>query len=116
VVIVPRTGDIFLQEDASNTQFICGLTPEGEIYDFAQTVTNDTEFCGGCFDADGFTLFVNQQGERSGNNPPGNFPSNPGELEGTPDTRAVTYAIYGPFEDRQGNGDEEDDDGEDSDD
>jgi secreted PhoX family phosphatase len=116
VVIVPRTGDIFLQEDGGGTQFIRGLTPEGEIYDFVQTVTNDTEFCGGCFDADGFTLFVNQQGERSGNNPSGNFPTTPGELEGTPDTRAVTYAIYGPFEDRQGSGDEEDDDGEDSDD
>jgi len=102
VVIVPRTGDIFLQEDASGTQFIRGVTPEGEIFDFAETVTNDTEFCGGCFDEDGFTLFVSQQGERSGNNPPGTTPSGPGELEGTPDGRAVTYAIYGPFEDRAG--------------
>jgi secreted PhoX family phosphatase len=112
VVIVPRTGDIFLQEDASGTQFIRGLTPEGEIYDFAETVTNETEFCGGCFDADGFTLFVSQQGERSGNNPPGTTPSGPGELEGTPDGRAVTYAIYGPFEDRL---DSENDEGEDDD-
>jgi uncharacterized protein len=102
VVIVPRTGDIFLQEDASETQFIRGLTPDGEIYNFAETVTNGTEFCGGCFDADGLTLFVSQQGDRSGNNPPGTFPTLPGELEGTPDARAVTYAIYGPFESRFG--------------
>jgi uncharacterized protein len=102
VVIVPRTGDIFLQEDASDTQFIRGLTPDGRIYDFAATVTNDTEFCGGCFDEDGFTLFVSQQGERTGNNPPGTMPTTPGELEGTPGTRAVTYAIYGPYEDRRG--------------
>jgi uncharacterized protein len=102
VVIVPRTGDIFLQEDASGQQFVRGLTQDGKIYDFAATVTNDTEFCGGCFDKDGFTLFVSQQGERSGNNPPGTMPTTPGELEGTPDTRAVTYAIYGPYEDRRG--------------
>jgi secreted PhoX family phosphatase len=102
VVLVPRTGDIFLQEDASGTQFIRGLTADGRIYDFAETVTNDTEFCGGCFDEVGFTLFVSQQGERCGNNPPGTFPSGPGALEGTPDARAVTYAIYGPFEDRAG--------------
>jgi uncharacterized protein len=101
VVLVPRTGDIFLQEDASGTQFIRGLTPDGKIYDFAETVTNDTEFCGGCFDEDGFTLFVSQQGDRSGTNQPGTFPP-PGEWEGTPESRAVTYAIYGPFEGRAG--------------
>ena len=113
IVIVPRTGDVFLQEDASNTQFVRGLTPAGEIYDFAETISNDTEFCGGCFDADGQTLFVSQQGERSGNNAPGTTPSGPGELEGTPDGRAVTYAIYGPFEDRSGLRPGDDDDGDD---
>ena len=42
VVIVPRTGDIFLQEDAGGDQFIRGVTTRGEIFDFAATVTNDT--------------------------------------------------------------------------
>lgn len=107
MVIVPRTGDIFLQEDASGTQFLRGLTPEGEIYDFAETVTNDTEFCGGCFDADGLTLFVSQQGERSGENPPGTIP--PGDLQGAPESRAVTYAIYGPFQNRAGLRNDDDD-------
>jgi len=115
VVIVPRTGDIFLQEDGGGTQFVRGLTPEGEIYNFAETVTNDSEFCGGCFDEDGLTFFVSQQGQRSGNNPPGTFPSNPGEIEGSPDARAVTYAIYGPFEDRAGLRDDDDDDDDDRD-
>ena len=107
VVLVPGTGDIFLQEDASGMQFIRGLTTDGEIYDFAQTVTNDTEFCGGCFDADGHTLFVSQQGDRSGTNPPGTDPP-AGQLEGTPSTRAVTYAIYGPFDDRGRRGRDDD--------
>ena len=88
VVIVPQTGDIFLQEDSPGEQFVRGLTPKGEIYDFAKTGNNDTEFCGGCFDPNGHTLYLNQQGERGGPN------------EGPPGGQAVTYAIYGPFEKR----------------
>jgi len=92
VVIVPQTQDIFLQEDSPGEQFIRGLTQDGEIYNFAQTITNDTEFCGACFDPDGQTLYVNQQGERA----------TPAEPDGPADGQAVTYAIYGPFEKRAG--------------
>ena len=93
VTIVPQTQDILLCEDGLDTQFIRGVTRDGEIYDFAQTITNDTEFCGACFDPDGQTLYVNQQGERLGENEP---------PQGVPETRAVTYAIYGPFSKRAG--------------
>lgn len=93
VTIVPQTQDIFLCEDGDGDQFVRGVTQDGEIYDFAQTVTNDTEFCGACFDPDGQTLYLNQQGDRgvdeSGQPRPG--------VNG-----AVTYAIYGPFEKREG--------------
>ena len=93
VTIVPQTQDIFLCEDSPGTQFIRGVTRDGEIYDFAQTITNETEFCGACFDPDGRTLYVNQQGERlAAGEPP----------EGSPQQRAVTYAIYGPFAKRFG--------------
>ena len=68
------------------------MTQDGEIYNFAQTITNDTEFCGACFDPDGQTLYVNQQGERA----------TPAEPDGPADGQAVTYAIYGPFEKRAG--------------
>jgi secreted PhoX family phosphatase len=85
VVIVPQTRDIFLQEDSDGEQFVRGLTRQGEIYDFAKSGSNTTEFCGGCFDPDGQTLYLNQQGDR------GSLP------EGPPDGQAVTYAIYGPF-------------------
>lgn len=91
VTIVPQTQDIFLCEDSGGEQFIRGVTQDGEIYNFANTVNNDTEFCGACFDPDGQTLYVNQQGGR------GNLPG------GVPEARAVTYAIYGPFEKREGN-------------
>ena len=85
VVVVPQTGHIFLQEDGDDEQYVRGITRDGEIYDFARTTSNETEFCGGCFDPDGKTFYLNQQGDR-------------GSLPGGPtDARAVTYAIYGPF-------------------
>jgi secreted PhoX family phosphatase len=88
IVIVPKTGDIFLQEDSEGEHFVRGLTPEGEIYNFARTITNSTEFCGGCFSPYGPVFFVNQQGER------GALP------EGPAGQNAVTYAITGPFQQR----------------
>lgn len=91
VVVVPATGDIFLQEDGNGEQFVRGVTRAGEIYNFARTTDNETEFCGGCFDPDGQTFYVNQQGDR------GNLPGGP--VNGG----AVTYAIYGPFNKRSGN-------------
>ena len=95
VVIVPQTGDIFLCEDSIAPQFIRGLTPDGAIYDFASGLNNDTEFAGACFDPDGKTLYVNQYGER------GTLPAGPdGNLEGGPPAGGVTFAIYGPFEQR----------------
>jgi secreted PhoX family phosphatase len=97
ITIVPQTGDMFLGEDENvpdaRGQFIRGLTGDGEIYDFAQTVSNDTEFCGACFDPDGQTLYVNQQGERGSASDP---------LDVAPNQQAVTYAIYGPFQKREG--------------
>jgi secreted PhoX family phosphatase len=85
IVIVPKTGDIFLQEDSDGEHFVRGLTPEGKIYDFAKTITNDTEFCGGCFSPNGTVFFLNQQGARD------SLPAGP------PNGSAVTYAITGPF-------------------
>ena len=90
VVIVPQTSDILLQEDSAGDNFMRGVTREGAIYDFARTGTNTGEFAGGCFDPDGQTLFVNIQGDR------GELPAGPA------DSRATTYAVYGPFEKRAG--------------
>ncbi len=67
------------------------MTGDGEIYDFAQTDSNDTEFYRACFDPDGQTLYVNQQGERGSASDP---------LDVAPNQQAVTYSIYGPFQKR----------------
>ena len=34
LVVVPATGDVFLQEDSDGEQFVRGVTPRGLIYDF----------------------------------------------------------------------------------
>lgn len=84
-MVVAPTRDLFICEDSEEPQFVRGLTPDGRIYNFARSVTNDSEFCGACFSPSGRTLFVNQQGA-SGRNA----------------DRAVTYAIWGPFHSRAG--------------
>jgi len=82
MAVVPATGDLMLCEDGSESQFLRGLTGDGRIYPFAESVANNSEFCGACFDPRGRTLFVNQQG-------------------GRPDPLAVTYAIWGPWDRRR---------------
>ncbi len=98
VVVVPQTGDVFLCEDAVAPQYVRGLTMKGELYDFARTVENETEFAGACFDPDNQTLYLNQYGVRSTDLPFGPPLSIPGTFHG-----GVTYAIWGPFEKRAGN-------------
>jgi len=90
LVVVPANGDVWLQEDSDGEQFVRGVNKRGEIYDFAQTLVNDSEFCGGCFSPDGETFFLNQQGGRL---TPGQAPSaQPASDAG------LTYAIWGPVD------------------
>lgn len=92
LVVVPGTWDVWLQEDSDGEQFIRGVTNQGEIYDFARGILSTSEFCGGCFDKEGQTFYVNHQGERlaSGQTPE----SQPLEDAG------LTFAIWGPFKNR----------------
>jgi secreted PhoX family phosphatase len=66
---------LILCEDGDDEQFLRGLTQQGEIFNFALNVLNDSEFAGATFSPDGETLFVNLQ--------------SPG----------ITLAIWGPWED-----------------
>jgi secreted PhoX family phosphatase len=77
-IVVTPFGHLFLQEDSDPPQYIRGLTPDGMIYDFCRGETNESEFCGGCFDPSGRIFFVSQQG-------------------GRPSPEAVTFAITGPW-------------------
>lgn len=72
-VIVSPFGDVFLCEDGDGTDYVVGVNPRGELYQFARNPFNDSEFCGVCFSPDGQTMFLNIQ--------------NPG----------ITFAIWGAW-------------------
>jgi hypothetical protein len=59
--------------DGDSVNRVVGVTPGGQIYNFARNVKSDSEFAGPTFSPDGRTFFVNIQ--------------NPG----------LTLAIWGPF-------------------
>jgi secreted PhoX family phosphatase len=61
-------------EDGDGTDFLRGVNPEGQIFDFARNDLNGSEFAGATYSPDGDTLFVNIQ------------------------TPGITFAITGPFE------------------
>jgi secreted PhoX family phosphatase len=82
VTVSPR-GGIVICEDGGGEQFLRGLTPSGEIFDFARNTMNRSEFCGACFAPDGLTLFVNIQGTTSDSGR----------------TNGATFAIRGPWQD-----------------
>jgi secreted PhoX family phosphatase len=93
LVVVPATGDVFLQEDSDREQYVRGVTPHGLIYDFARALVNGGEFAGGCFSPDGSTFFVNQQGDRlAGEETPASQPDA---------SAGLTFAIWGGFSSRK---------------
>ena len=61
-IAVAPWGDLILCEDGRGDQYLRGLTPAGQIYDFARNAHADqSEFCGACFSPDGRIMFVNIQ-------------------------------------------------------
>ena len=75
ICVSPR-GGLALCEDGRDQQFIRGLTPKGQIFDFAKNIVpgfEKMEFAGATFSPDGETLFVNIQ------------------------TPGLTFAIWGPW-------------------
>ena len=70
---VSPKGSLALCEDGEDPNFLRGLTPDGELFDFAQNVGSDAEFTGATFSPNGQALFFNIQ--------------SPG----------ATYMVWGPF-------------------
>ncbi len=73
ITVSPR-GGLLLCEDGGGTDFLRGVNPEGQIFDFARNDLNSSELAGATYSPGGDTLFVNIQ--------------SPG----------ITFAITGPFE------------------
>ncbi|WP_139186983.1 alkaline phosphatase PhoX [Sediminibacillus halophilus] len=66
-------GDVWFVEDGPGNDRVMGITPEGQVYQFAENKLNDSELAGPTFSPDGRTFFVNIQ------------------------TPGITFAIWGPF-------------------
>jgi uncharacterized protein len=94
--ITPR-GGLIVCEDAAAAQFLRGISPSGEIFDFARNLRNTIEFAGACFSPDGDTLFVNLYGRSTVRTTQPyrsalQIPVGPEPFE-----RAATVAIWGPW-------------------
>lgn len=76
-VCTNNRGAVLLCEDGGGDEFLRGLTPDGQVFDFAKNILNGGEFAGATFSPDGQTLFVNIQ--------------SPG----------MTLAIWGPWQNGQ---------------
>ena len=75
---VSPQGSVLLNEDGPVENFLRGLTPQGELFDFAMNAIAGRmgeEFAGSTFSPDGQTLFVNIQA-----------------------SSALSFAIWGPWE------------------
>lgn len=84
ITVSPRGGVLLCEDGDRPGLYLRGLTRAGRIFDFAQELVTEREWCGATFSPDGDTLFANIQGDtRSGG--PGNL--------------GMTFAIWGPFED-----------------
>ena len=70
-ITITPWGDLWVAEDGGGNNRIVGLTPEGNVYTFADNI--HSELAGPTFSPDGNTFFVNIQG------------------------LGITFAIWGPF-------------------
>jgi secreted PhoX family phosphatase len=95
ICVSPR-GGLVICEDGGGTQYLRGLTRQGQIFDFVRAAdpTDATEFAGACFSPDGRVLFFNTQGTTDARG--GGAPTLP-EDEPDPSVRGGTFAIWGPW-------------------
>jgi uncharacterized repeat protein (TIGR03803 family) len=96
ICTTPR-GGLVVCEDAGAAQYLRGISPTGEVFDFARNLRNTIEFAGACFSPDGATLFVNLYGRSTVRTTTPfraarQIPVGPEAFE-----RAATVAIWGPW-------------------
>ena len=96
IAVSPR-GGIVICEDGAGSQFLRGLTPAGDIFDFARNIHNDLEMAGTCFSPDGQTMFVNLYGLGAVRTitPMGTTLQFPVGAEAN--QKALTLAVWGPW-------------------
>ena len=101
LTVTPR-GGLIVCEDGAGMQLLRGISPSGEIFDFAKNIYNNIEFAGPVFSPDGQTLFVNLFGRLTTRTL---TPYAPGPVTGPTQfpvigetsELAMTLAIWGPW-------------------
>jgi hypothetical protein len=63
LAVSPRGGLILCEDSDAETQFLCDLTHDGRIFDFAEFLLNSREWAGATDSPDGASLFINIQGD-----------------------------------------------------
>ena len=96
ICVSPR-GGMIVCEDATAAQYLRGISPTGQLFDFARNLRNTIEFAGACFSPDGRTLFVNLYG-RANVRTTLPYKATVQRVVGPePFERAATVAIWGPW-------------------
>ena len=96
ICVSPR-GGMIVCEDAAAAQYLRGISPTGQLFDFARNLRNTIEFAGACFSPDGQTLFVNLYG-RANVRTTQPYKATVQKVVGPePFERAATVAIWGPW-------------------
>lgn len=90
-------GGLIVCEDAGAAQYLRGISPSGEIFDFARNLRNTIEFAGACFSPDGGTLFVNLYGRSTVRTTAPFRATRQIPVGPEPFERAATVAIWGPW-------------------
>lgn len=96
ICMSPR-GGMVVCEDGTAGQRLLGVTPRGEIFEFAKNIFNSIEVAGACFSPDGQTLFMNLYGRSTVRTatPWGSPVAHP--IGSEVGEKALTLAIWGPW-------------------
>jgi len=96
ICMSPR-GGMVVCEDGGAGQRLLGVTPKGEIFEFAKNIFNSIEVAGACFSPDGQTLFMNLYGRSTVRTatPWGSPVAHP--IGSEVGEKALTLAIWGPW-------------------
>lgn len=84
-------------EDGSGGQRVLGVTPSGEIFEFARNIFNTSETAGVCYSPDGQTMFLNIYGRSTVRTSTRYGTVRQIPIGSEAQDKALTVAIWGPW-------------------
>ncbi|MBM3794356.1 MAG: DUF839 domain-containing protein [Acidobacteria bacterium] len=96
IAVSPR-GGLAVCEDGSGGQRVLGVTPSGEIFEFARNIFNTSETAGVCYSPDGQTMFLNIYGRSTVRTSTRYGTVRQIPIGSEAQDKALTVAIWGPW-------------------